>query len=47
MTGLLNAISGKVFTECDLVAALGVGFLIGTLYTLTVLMLLHKLQGVF
>lgn len=47
MTRLLNSVSDKIFTECDLVAALGVGFLIGTLYTLTVLILLNKLQSVF
>lgn len=46
MMQALEKLSGKVFTECDLFAAMGVGFLIGNLYAITVLILLHKLQGV-
>jgi hypothetical protein len=37
----------KIFTECDLIAAAGVGFLIGSLYTVTILLLIHKLAGAF
>ncbi len=35
----------KVYTECDLFAAAGVGFLIGSLYASTIMLLLHKLTG--
>ena len=47
MRAALENLTNKVFTECDLFAAAGVGFLIGNLYAVTVLMLLHKLQGAF
>ena len=47
MNAALEKLTNKVFTECDMFAAAGVGFLIGNLYAITVLVLLHKLHGAF
>lgn len=42
-TRALEAVSQKVYTECDMFAAAGVGFLVGSLWGTTVLLLLSKI----
>ena len=47
MKNLAVKLGEKVYSECDLFAAAGVGFLIGSLYSFTILVLLHKMHGAF
>ncbi len=47
MKTLAAKVGKKVYTECDLFAAVGAGCLIGSLYTFTILVLLHKMHGAF
>jgi tetrahydromethanopterin S-methyltransferase subunit G len=46
MKSVAVKIGKKFYSECDIVASAGVGFLIGTLYGSVIVLLLHKLTSV-